>query len=197
MAGLSGGARGLPAGRPGAAGPGEWVAWGKGRELSPLKTHSYPPAASCPAPGIRAAPALPLGPAPGGLRRQVSLSASCVRLPHPGVSAAAPSPRCRGARAPSQAPRASLRATHWEFPPRLPQVPLSSPGFPQILTPPHAHSPLRRGSTSGLSPCQLFFMFRGSPCSLLRGSRPLLSPWAPPPLGPAGTVPRLGDRVPG
>lgn len=53
MAGLSGGARGLPAGRPGAAGPGEWVAWGKGRELSPLKTHSYPPAASCPAPGIR------------------------------------------------------------------------------------------------------------------------------------------------
>nr|CAI9706932.1 unnamed protein product [Rangifer tarandus platyrhynchus] len=51
VAGLSGRVSGLPAGRPGAAGPGERVGRGRGRELSSLEINSWTSPASCPASG--------------------------------------------------------------------------------------------------------------------------------------------------
>lgn len=106
MAGRSGGGPGLPARRPGAAGPGEWEGWGKGRGLSPLEIHSYTPLATCRAsaaletPGSLGSPSW--GRVPGGFPRQLRPTSG---LPIPRVSGTPPSPRCRGARAPSQAPQ--------------------------------------------------------------------------------------------
>lgn len=131
----SGGGAGLPAGRPDPAGPGEWVGRGKGHELSLLETHSYTPPASCSAPGAPGSSGSPSsGWLPGGLPRQSSLAYiqappySRSPGPHPLRGAAAREP-------PPRHPSASLRSTHWEFPPGLPLAPLLSPEFPQILTP--------------------------------------------------------------
>lgn len=164
------GAPGLPAGRPDAAGPGEWVGWGKGRELSPLKTHSCTPPASCPAPRAPAALARPARAGSLGHPAAIQLC-PCRVSPFPRVGGTAPSPRRRGARAPSLAPRAScalLLGVSASAPPG-PPGPLVIPWVPPD---PHfcTRFPHRRVSTSGLSPYQLFFIFRGSPCSLLLGS---------------------------
>lgn len=162
MAGRSGGGPGLPARRPGAAGPGEWEGWGKGRGLSPLEIHSYTPLATCRAsaaletPGSLGSPSW--GRVPGGFPRQLRPTSG---LPIPRVSGTPPSPRCRGARAPSQAPQCLPPLYIPGVSASAPQVLLSSPGFPPILTPPHTRSPLLRGSTSGLSPMRQFF--KGSP----------------------------------
>ena len=123
------GAHGLPAGRPDAADPGEWVGWGKGRELSPLKTRSRTSPASCPAPVAPAALALPARTGSVGPPAAIQFCL-CPVSPFLWGSGTAPSPRRRGARAPSQAPRASLRSTTGSFrlgSPRSTCHPLGSP----------------------------------------------------------------------
>lgn len=116
---------------------------------------------------------------PGGFPRQ--FSSAYLRAPaspgspgpHPLLGAAAREP-------PPRHPSASLRFPFREFPPRLLRVLLSSPGFPQILTPPHTHSPLPRGSTFGLSPWQLFSFPKGPPAVFSCAPGPLLFPRTPP-----------------
>lgn len=137
MAGLSGGARGLPAGRPGAAGPGEWVAWGKGRELSPLETHSYPPAASCPAPGIRQLQLSLWGRLPGAsggrsfcLRPASGFPTPGSLRPHPLPGAAAREPPPRHPVPPCALHTGSFRLGS----PRSPGHPLGSPRSSPLRT---------------------------------------------------------------
>lgn len=189
----SGGGAGLPAGRPDPEGPGEWVGRGKGHELSLLETHSYTPPASCSAPGAPGSSGFPSsGWLPGGLPRQPSLAYlqappySRSPGPHPLRGAAAREP-------PPRHPSASLRSTHREFPPGLPLAPLSSPEFPQILTPIRTLSPLPRGSTSGLSLAAFFFSSLSfsevSPVLFSWAPGPLLFPWTPPSSWSAGTGP--------
>lgn len=179
------GAQGLPAGRPGAAGPGEWVGWGKERELSPLRIHSFTPPASC---SVLGAPGSPGSALWGSSLEPPAAVQFCLRPGSPSswVSGAAPSPRCRGARAPSQAPRASLRSTYREFPPRLPRSPCHPLGSP-ISLPLHTHTP----PFIEVPPL-------GSLLSSSFSFSKVLFSWAPgplPPHDPAGTVPRLGDRI--
>lgn len=133
----------------------------------------------------RAARALPCGASSWGPPAAVQF---CPRpgSPSPRVSGAAPSPRCRGARAPSQAPRASLRSTYREFPPRLPRSPCHPLGSP-ISLPLHTHTP----PFIEVPPL-------GSLLSSSFSFSMVLFSWAPgplPPHDPAGTLPRLGDRI--
>lgn len=128
------------------------------------------------------------GQLPGGFPRQ--FSSAYLRAPaspgspgpHPLLGAAAREP-------PPRHPSASLRFPFREFPPRLLRVLLSSPGFPQILTPPHTHSPFLEVPPLD---CLLgsFFRFQRVP---LLSSPGLLAPSSfpgpLPPLDPAGTVP--------
>lgn len=161
------GAQGLPAGRPGAAGPGEWVGWGKERELSPLRIHSFTPPGSCSAPGAPGSPGSALwGQLLGASRSSSVLPASGLPQP-PGLRGRTLSPVPRRA-SPLPGTPCLLALYIPGVSASAPQVPLSSLGFPHILTPPHTYSPLHRGSTSGLSLFQLFFVFNGS---FLLGSR--------------------------
>lgn len=179
-AGRRGGGSELPAGRPGAAGSGERVGRGRGHELSPLEIHSYTSLASCPAPGaLDRSGSARRGRLPGGLLPQ--LSSAFLRVPHP-RGRWGPHP-LRGAAArepPPRHPSASLRSTYREFPPRLPQVPLSSPGFPQILTPPHTHTPFLEVPPLGSLLGSFFFFFRFQKSPFSWASDTPLFPWTPP-----------------
>lgn len=176
-AGRSGGGAGLPTGRPDRAGPGEWVGRGKGHELSLLETHSCTPPASCRAPGASGSwGSARRGWLPGGLPRQLS-SAYLLAPQYSGSSGPHPLPGAAAREPPPRHPSASLRSTYREFPPGLPQVPLSSLGFPQSLTPTRTPSPLRRGST--LKPFLGSFFFFFFPFSKVS---PVLFSWAPGPL---------------
>lgn len=68
-----------------------------------------------------------------------------------------------------------------EFPPRLPRSPCHLLGSPRS-SPLHTHTPpLTRGSTSGLSPWQFFFLFSKVPLALFSWvPGPLLFPYTPP-----------------
>lgn len=99
-------------------------------------TYTRPrPAARPGAPG--ASGALSPGRPPGDLPRCSAYlwAPQCPESPghHPLAGSAAREP-------PPRHPCASLCFRNQEFPPRLPHVPLSSPGSPQILTPPHTLS---------------------------------------------------------
>lgn len=103
----------------------------------------------------------------------------------------APPPPCRGARAPSRAPQCFSALGRPGFPPRLPQVSLSSPG-----SPPDTHLSTRKlPPFPEVPPLGILFAILSAFSKVapaLLSSRPLPPPRTFPPCDLAGTLSRLG-----
>lgn len=172
------------------------MGWRKGRELSPLRIHSFTPRPAAGSRAPQAASALSAGAGSLGPPAAVQFRLRPGSL-LPRVFRTAPSPWCRGARAPLPG-TPSLPALY------IPGVSASAPPGP-LVTPwvppdrppsPHTHPRFVEVPPLG-SLLAKSFSFSKVPLLPSPGLPDPTSPLGPLPLlDPAGTVPRLEGRIP-